>query len=113
MRFSRTLASIALALSFALGSSVGAFAVPSTTPTTPPTEASPDATVGPTEVCITPDVVVGDIISTVPGADIKSVSNTPPYVIVFTSPQMSMDYQVTFDENGCFIEGHEISKVQV
>lgn len=110
MRFSSLIKIVII--SFALGCAVPALAASSTPSTTPSAEGSPDSTVGPTEACITPDVVVGEIINSVPGADIKSVSSSPPYVIVFTSPQMTMDYQVSFDEDNCFIEGHEISKVQ-
>ena len=108
MRFSRTLASIVLALTIALGSSVGAFAVPSTPPTTPPTEASPDATVAP---CVAPDTVVDNILSAIPDSDIKSITTEPPYTITFTSPSMPTDYVVVFDENGCAVSAHEIGKV--
>lgn len=95
-----------LALTIVLGSSMGALAVPSTPPTTPPAEASPEAT------CLTPDIVVEQVITGVPDADIKSVSKEPPYSITFTSPSMSTDYVVEFDENNCAVKQYSISKVQ-
>lgn len=61
--------------------------------------------------CLTPDVVVGNIIAQVPDADIKSISKEPPYTIVFTSPSMPTDYAVDFDVKGCAINEHEVAKV--
>lgn len=104
MRFSSLIKIVAL--SFALGAPTWALAVPSTPPTTPPAEASPEAT------CLTPDIVVEQVITGVPDADIKSVSKEPPYSITFTSPSMSTDYVVEFDENNCAVKQYSISKVQ-
>ena len=108
MRFSRTLASIALALTIALGSSVGAFAVPSTPPTTPPTEASPDATVAD---CITIEQAVDIILEAVPDAEIKAVSEEPPFTILFSSPTRPTDLLMEFDMNGCVVSANEVGKV--
>lgn len=108
MRFSRTLASIVLALTIALGGPTGAFAVPSTPPTTPPAEASPDATVAD---CITIEQAVDIILQAVPDAEIKEVSKEPPFTILFSSPTRPTDLLMEFDVNGCVVSADEVGKV--
>jgi hypothetical protein len=108
MRFSRTLVSIALALTIALGGPTGAFAVPSTPPTSPPAEASPDATMG---ACITIEQALDIILEAVPDAEVKDVSKEPPFTILFSSPTRPTDLLMEFDMNGCVVSANEVAKV--
>jgi hypothetical protein len=105
MHFSRTLLNL-VALTIALSCSGQAFANQAATPATPPAE----AVVAPSE-CLTPDVVVGNILSGVPDAEIKELRQGPPPAIVFTSPSMPTDFVVEFNENGCRINSYAVTKI--
>jgi hypothetical protein len=82
-----------------------ALAVATAPTATPPAEATPPAL-----ECVTPDVVVGDIIRAIPDADIKEMAKEPPMYIIFTSPSKSNDFKVYFDENNCLVNAEEIPK---
>lgn len=107
MRFSQILINT-VALLGTLAWPVGAFAVPNTPPTTPPTEASPDATVAD---CITIEQALDIILEAVPDAEIKAVSEAPPFTILFSSPTRPTDLLMKFDMNGCVVSANEVGKV--
>ena len=51
--------------------------------------------------CITPDLVLKEIMTTVPDAVLVKVSEEPPFYMEFSSPTMPTNLQVYFDENFC------------
>ena len=51
--------------------------------------------------CLTPDLVLKEIMTTVPDAVLVKVSEEPPFYMEFSSPTMPTNLQVYFDENFC------------
>lgn len=51
--------------------------------------------------CLTPDLVLKEIMTTVPDAVLVKVSEEPPFYMEFSSPSMPTNLQVYFDENFC------------
>ena len=50
---------------------------------------------------LTPDLVLKEIMTTVPDAVLVKVSEEPPFYMEFSSPTMPTNLQVYFDENFC------------
>ena len=51
--------------------------------------------------CLTPDLVLKEIMTTVPDAVLVKVSEEPSFYMEFSSPTMPTNLQVYFDENFC------------
>lgn len=51
--------------------------------------------------CLTPDLVLKEILTAVPDVVLVKVSEEPPFYMEFSSPTMPTNLQVYFDENFC------------